>query len=278
VKPSRSIEWRGKRDNCDHLINITAMFQRQRSTVDKVDFVIAGAQKSGTTALHYFLSKHPQITMGDEQEIHFFDSEKNFASELDYTLLLRHYPEVPRGMIAGDCTPIYLYWKPAMERIQKYNPRMKLIILLRNPIERAFAHWNMQRFKGREPLDFLDAIKAEEARAAEEAPLQSRKYSYVDRGRYAEQLVRVFKFFPSEQVKVIKAEQFRANNRKTLNSVFEFLGLRSVRIPLEKDRNVVPYEREMSAVERRYLCGIFAPDIEELERILKWDCADWKAN
>jgi len=252
------------------------MFRRQRCKVDKVDFVVAGVQKSGTTALHYFLSKHPQITLGDQQEIHFFDDEEIFAGEVDYTLLLRHYPAVPRGVIAGDCTPIYLYWKPTMERIQKYNPQMKVIILLRNPIERAFAHWNMQRFKGREPLDFLDAIKAEETRATEEAPLQSRKYSYVDRGRYAEQLDRVFKFFARDQVKAIKAEEFRANNRKTVDSVFEFLGLRSVGIAMAKDRNVVPYQREMNADERRYLCGIFAPEIEKLERMLNWNCADWK--
>jgi Sulfotransferase domain len=254
------------------------MFRRRRCKIDKVDFVIAGAQKSGTTALHYFLSKHPQITMGDQQEIHFFDDETIFAGEVDYGLLLRHYPEVPQGIIAGDCTPIYLYWKPAMERIQKYNPRMKLLILLRNPIERAFAHWNMQRFKGREPLEFLRAIKAEEARAAEEAPLQSRRYSYIDRGRYAEQLQRVFKFFPRDQVKVIKAEEFLGNNRKTLDSVFGFLGLRSVEVPAAKDRNVVPYEREMTADERRYLCGILAAEIEKVERMLNWDCADWKAS
>ena len=216
--------------------------------------------------------------MGDQQEIHFFDDEAIFAGQVDYGLLLGHYPEVPQWVIAGDCTPIYLYWKPAMGRIQKYNPRMKLLILLRNPIERAFAHWNMQRFKGRESLDFLDAVKAEEARAAGEAPLQLRRYSYVDRGRYAEQLARVFNSFPCDQVKVINNEEFQANNRKTLDSVFEFLGLPSVGVSAAKDRNVVPYEREMSADERRYLFEIFAPEIEEVERMLHWDCADWKAN
>src|SRR6266576_2993490 len=182
-----------------------AMFGGKRRRIERLDFVIAGAQKSGTTALHYFLSKHPEITMGDQQEIHFFDDEKVFAGNVDYQLLHRHY-SAATGSIAGDCTPIYLYWRSAMERIWRYNPGMKLLILLRNPIERAFAHWNMQRSKGREPLDFLEAIQAEKRRAAEAAPLQSRRYSFVDRGRYAEQLERVFQFFPREQVKIIKAE------------------------------------------------------------------------
>jgi Sulfotransferase domain len=252
-----------------------AMFGRKRRRIERLDFVIAGAQKSGTTALHYFLSKHPEIAMGDQQEIHFFDDEKIFASNVDYQLLHRHY-RAATGSIAGDCTPIYLYWRPAMERIWRYNPEMKLLILLRNPIERAFAHWNMQRSKGRDPLDFLEAIQAEKRRAAEAAPLQSRRYSFVDRGRYAEQLERVFQFFPREQVRIIKAEEFRAKNQKTLNDVFAFLGVRPIAIASAKDRNVVPYEREMTFDERRYLYGILVGEIEKLEQMLGWDCSDWK--
>ena len=251
------------------------MFRSHRRKIDKVDFIIAGAQKSGTTALHYFLSKHPQITMGDQQEIHFFDNEEIFGTGLDYDALHRHYG-LSDAAIAGDCTPIYLFWKPAMGRIWKYNPLMKFIVLLRNPIERAFAHWNMQRFKGREALDFLDALKAETQRAAKVAPLQSRRYSYMARGRYAEQLERAFQFFPSNQVKIVKIEEFQANNQKTLDDVFEFLGVRPIAIPRAKDRNVVPYERQMTFEERQHLSRIFAEEIEKIEQMLGWNCADWK--
>lgn len=272
------------------------MFRRKRRKNDRLDFIIAGAQKSGTTALHHFLSRHPDISMGDQQEMHFFDNDEIFAESIDYELLHQHYPPAggptnlrqaragrPRFLsptagqaVAGDCTPIYLYWKPAMERIWKYNPQIKLIILLRNPAERAFAHWNMQRFKGRESLDFLDALKAEKKRAEEAAPLQSRRYSYVDRGFYAEQLERVFKFFPRDQVEIIKAEEFRRNNQQTLDSVFRFLGVRSIAIRQNKDRNVVPYEREMTRQERQYLSEILAGQIEKVEQLLGWGCADWK--
>src|ERR1700758_2597105 len=187
------------------------MFGFRRRKVERLDFIVPGAQKSGTTALHYFLRKHPQIALPDRQELHFFDDEEIFSRQpVDYELLHRHFRKRPvrllpvRRGLAGEVTPSYLYWKPAMERIWKYNPQIKLIILLRNPAERAFAHWNMQRFKGREPLDFLDALKAEKERTEEVAPLQCRRYSYVDRGFYAEQLERAFKFFPREQLKIIK--------------------------------------------------------------------------
>jgi hypothetical protein len=252
------------------------MFRRGRRKIERLDFILAGAQKSGTTALHYFLSRHPHITMGNRQEMHFFDNEEIFSRPVDYELLHQHFRPVPPSTIAGECTPIYMYWKPAMERIWKYNPKIKLLIILRNPVDRAFAHWNMQRFKGREPLDFLDAVREEENRALEAAPLQLRRFSYVDRGFYAEQLERVLKFFPQEQVKIIKFEEFRDKKSETLNAMFRFLGVGPIVSSLDKDRNVVPYEREMTADERKYLFGIFAEDIANLEQMLGWDCSDWK--
>jgi sulfotransferase family protein len=252
------------------------MFRSKQQNVERLDFIVAGAQKSGTTALHYFLSKHPKIAMGDRQEMHFFDNEEIFLRPVDYESLHQHFPQVPASTRAGESTPIYIYWKPAMERIWKYNSKIKLLIILRNPVDRAFAHWNMQRFKGREPLDFLDAIREEKNRANEAAPLQSRRYSYLDRGFYAQQLERVFKFFPREQVKIIKFEEFRDKKQETLDAIFRFLGVEPVVSSRDKDRNIVPYEREMTGEERRHLYAIFAKDIARLEQMVGWDCADWK--
>jgi len=252
------------------------MFRTKSRKVERLDFIVAGAQKSGTTALHYFLSKHPGIALPDKQELHFFDDEERFAGEANYDALHRSFHLKRRWSIAGECTPIYVYWKPAIERIWKYNPEVKLLVLLRNPIERAFAHWNMQRFKGREPLDFLEAVKEEKSRMQEALPLQSRRFSYVDRGFYSEQLARLFKFFPREQIKVIKSEEFRDKNRETLNSVFRFLGVQPLIGRRNKDRNVVPYERAITAKERQYLHDILSEDIAKVEQMLGWDCSDWK--
>src|SRR5437764_14165042 len=182
------------------------MFQPRRRKIERLDFIVAGAQKSGTTALHYFLAKHPNITMGDQQEIHFFDDDATFAATVDYERLHKHYPLVAPSTIAGDCTPSYLYFKPAVERIWNYNPKIKLLVLLRNPVERAFAHWNMPRFKSREPLDFFDAVREEKTRIAGAPATEARRFAYVDRGFYAQQLERLLKFFPREQVKFVKFE------------------------------------------------------------------------
>jgi len=252
------------------------MFRNKRRKIQRLDFILAGAQKSGTTALHYFLSKHPDITMGDQQEIHFFDNDALFASEPDYEQLHKHYRLLPVSTIAGDCTPSYIYHEPAAERIWKYNPKIKLLIILRNPVDRAFAHWNMQRYRGREPLDFFDAVREEQTRIGGAPPIDARRFAYVDRGFYGRQLKRVFKFFPLDQVKVVKFEQFRNNQRETLAAIFSFLGCKPPRSMRSKDRNIVPYERAMNWEERVFLYNLFAEDIAQVEQMLGWNCSDWK--
>jgi len=248
----------------------------KRHKVERLDFIVAGAQKSGTTALHYFLKKHPQIALPDRQEMHFFDDDAIFSRPVDYDLLHRHFRPVARSALAGEVTPSYLYWKPAMERIWNYNRQIKLVILLRNPIDRAFAHWNMQRFKDREPLGFLDALKEEPRRIAQPLTIESRRFAYVDRGFYSRQLDRVFKFFPREQVHIVKFEDFRDRKQETLDGIFEFLGVKSLRRIRDKDRNIVPYERTMTPEERKYLSEVFSAEITKLEQMLGWDCSDWK--
>jgi len=260
----------------DSSITIGHVFGIRRRKVERLDFIVAGAQKSGTTALHYFLRKHPQIALPDRQELHFFDDEETFSRPVDYELLHRHFRPIPRSTIAGECTPSYLYWKPVMERIRNYNPQVKLIILLRNPIDRAFAHWNMQRFKDREPLDFLDALKEEPRRIAQPLAIESRRFAYVDRGFYSDQLDGVFKFFPREQVEIVKFENFRDRKQETLDEIFEFLGVKPLRRVRDKDRNIVPYERAMRPDERKYLSEAFSAEITKIEQMLGWDCSDWR--
>ena len=265
------------------------MFGIKQRKIARLDFIVAGAQKSGTTALHYFLKQHPQIALPDRQEMHFFDDEGIFSrAPVDYELLHRHFRPVARSTllrfatarlaIAGEVTPSYLYWKPAMERVHQYNPQIKLVILLRNPIDRAFAHWNMQRFKNRESLDFLDALKEEPCRIAHPLSIESRRFSYRDRGFYSAQLERVFKFFEREQVHIVKFENFRDRKKEALDAIFDFLGVKRVRHVRDKDRNVVPYERAMGPEERRYLLEVFAAEIVKLEQILGWDLKDWKSS
>ena len=134
----------------------------------------------------------------------------------------------------------------------------------------------MQRFKGREPLDFFDAVREEQTRIGGAPPAEARRFAYIDRGFYGRQLARIFKFFPRQQVKVAKFEGFKKKQLETLASIFSFLGVEPMRSVRSKDRNVVPYERAMNWEERVFLYNLFAEDIANVEQMLGWDCSDWK--
>jgi Sulfotransferase domain len=245
----------------------------QRRKIERVDFIVAGVQKSGTTALHYFLAKHPHIALPRDQALHFFDQEEHFAGRPDYRILHGNFDPGYRWRIAGEVTADYVYYEPALERIARYNPAMKLIISLRNPTDRAFSHWNMRRAKGREPRDFLDAIRHDlELRSSPAL----RGNAHIDRGFYAAQIERVFQLFPSKQVLLIKYEDFRRNYSATVDSVLDFLGVRHLRGLRNKERNAGPYQRKITADERAYVSAIFVEDIARLEALLGWDCSDWR--
>jgi len=261
------------------------VFKSRHKPTEKLDFIIAGAQKAGTSALADLLEAHPLIQMPHKDELHrtvqparhFFDDEERFAQrEVDYSPLERGCVRKRSSNLLGSCTPIYIYWKAAMERIRNYRERIKLITLLRDPSSRAFSHWNMQRDRNLESLDFLDAVRVEKQRAEEARPFQLRKYSYVDRGFYAEQIERVFGYFPREQVEVIKFEDFRRDPRRTLDETCEFLGIKPLRKIDNRENNSTRYARKMTAAERQTLIDIYRDDIERLENLLGWDCSDWK--
>jgi len=227
----------------------------------KLDFVIAGVQKAGTTALFH----------------HLFDGENMFKNNApDYNILHRHFTFLPEHKVAGECTPVYMFWSPSMQRIKEYNPDIKIIAILRNPVERAFSQWNMNRLKGKAPLDFYTYITTEDELAKKALPLQSRD-SYVARGMYAEQVKRIYTLFKKENILFLKYEDFKNESLPELNRVFDFLGIDKSQFVF-KDKNLLSleYERKISTEEKQYLLKAYAPSINELEKMLVWDCSDWK--
>jgi hypothetical protein len=242
----------------------------------KVNFIICGTQKGGTSALDMYLRGHPEICMANKKEVHFFDNEGAFRADApDYTSYHSFFSPELRHKIVGEATPIYMYWRDAPQRIWQYNSDMKMIVLLRNPIDRAYSHWNMERQRNAETASFWDAIRNEEERCREALPYQHRVYSYIDRGFYLEQLRRLWAYFPKKQVLVLRNEELQKNPDETLQKVFAFLGVSL--LPLMNAVNIqsFPYTLSMSKTERDYLRSVFEYEIRALERVLGWDCSNW---
>ncbi len=242
----------------------------------KVNFIICGTQKGGTSALDVYLRGHPEICMANKKEVHFFDNEAAFRADApDYTSYHSFFTPESRHKVVGEATPIYMYWRDAPRRIWQYNSDMKMIVLLRNPIDRAYSHWNMERQRNAETASFWESLRNEEERCREALPYQHRVYSYIDRGFYLEQLRRLWAYFPKKQVLVLRNEELQNNPNETLQKVFAFLGVNL--LPLMNTVNIqnFPHTSSMSKVERNYLRSVFEHEIRALERVLGWDCSNW---
>lgn len=241
-----------------------------------VDFIICGTQKGGTSALDAYLREHSEICMADMKEVHFFDNDSFFRnSKSDYSKYHSFFSPKPSHKLIGEATPIYMYWRKAPKRIWQYNPNMKLVVVLRNPIDRAYSHWNMERTKKIDRLPFWDAIQKEQERCREALPHQHRYYSYIDRGFYLEQLQRLWKYFPKDQVMVIKNEYLRKQPHKAIKDVCDFLGINHFSDIKIRDVHSRPYKSKMTDKEKKYLQSIFEHEIRDIERVLGWDCSDW---
>ena len=243
-----------------------------------VEFLIAGTQKGGTTALADYLRQHPSLFIPAVKELHFFDNEGlNWQNPRElYSSYHEAFRNAPARSTWGEATPIYSYWWPAMARIWAYSPAMRLIVCLRNPVERAYSHWAMESSRSWDAVPFEEAIKTEAKRCRSALPHQHRVFSYVSRGYYSEQLRRLWSFFPREQTLILRQEQLLEDPSTTLCAVHRFLGV-DPQPPTQILRaNSGSYASPMDPSLRAQLQELFNPEISQLEQLLGWDLSHWR--
>ncbi|GAB2603291.1 hypothetical protein Aab01nite_48590 [Paractinoplanes abujensis] len=202
------------------------------------DFLIAGVPKAGTTALHAALVGHPELFLPTVKEPKFFLSDgppprhggpgdvqtyqEHVWRQADYEAL---FAPAPAGALLGEATPFYLHDLASHERIKALVPSARLILLLRDPVDRAHSNWTHLWNAGLEPeADFLTACRAEPERvAAGWAPF----WHYVALGRYGEQVRHLYEHFPREQVLLMRYKELKDQPAATLDRVCEFLGVKT---------------------------------------------------
>ncbi len=202
----------------------------------KPDFLIIGAQKSGTTSLFDLLVTHPKILMPPNKEVHFFDFQYQNGLSWYYSQLPDKFQSLRRNLI-GEATPSYLYHLLSAERIYKTLPNTKLIAILRNPVDRAISQYFFELRQPRiiETKPILDALLAEEERlkvCKEQILTDSSfadpiywRFAYKSRGRYYEQLLRYEAFMKKDRMLILQSEVFFRQPGKTLNQIAEFLNI-----------------------------------------------------
>lgn len=233
----------------------------------RVTFLIAGVQKGGTTALFDYLRDYPDLALPETKELHFFDDEGHDWDSPDYDVYHAAFPEVA-GRPCGEATPIYTYWPNCLERIRAYNPAMRLIVVLRDPIQRAWSHWRMEYARGVEARPFAWCIREGRQRLFDADPWgHHREFSYVERGFYGEQMERLYSLFPRDQVLVLRSDDLRADPTSALARVRGFLGLPPGAPPIAREVHVgrdMAYPSELTAADIDHLRQVYARDAERL--------------
>ena len=246
-----------------------------------VDFLIAGVQKGGTTALHDHLRAHPQLGLSAVKEVHFFDDEAQDWARPDVGAYHAHFAGLEDRVARGEATPIYVYWRESLARVARYRPDMRLVLAFRDPVERAWSHWRMEKARGFDDAPFDWAIREGRARVDDPAaPGQHRVYSYVERGFYAPQLARAHALFGRERVLALRSEDLEGDPAATLGRVCAFLGVDAPPPQVTAPRRAnVGVERDLgsrlTADDRAYLAALYRDDLTAFADLSGLDVATW---
>ncbi len=254
------------------------------------DYLVIGTQRGGTTSLYKYLNLHPGIGRPHlSKGVHYFDT--NFTKGVAW--YRSHFPTVAYReyvrrrwhlpLVVGEGSPYYMFHPAVPGRIAAVLPDVKLLVLLRNPVDRAYSHYQHEVARGFENLSFEEAIENEEERLAGEVThliadatyrsFHHQHHSYLARGAYVDQLRVLFSLFPRDQLLVLKSEGFFRDPAATLRSVFHFLGLPPLK-EVSFDRFNAESYQEMAPSTRKRLAEYYEPSnrrlAEELGIDMEW--------
>lgn len=218
------------------------------------DFIIIGEMKCGTTALYKYLTEHAQVQPAKRKEINFF----NTYYDRGLAWYQSQFPDCVK-CITGESSG-YLRFPEAASKIYKAVPQVKLILILRNPVDRAYSHYHMRLDKGEITSPFEQAIQS--------------KSTYLEIGNYVWNLKRWMEVFPKDQFHIVQSEKLFKQPQKTLDETFRFLGLSPHPLDVYKHHNSGSYSK-MNPETRRRLIQYYKPNNDKLYQFLgtkfDWD-------
>ncbi len=183
----------------------------------KLDFIIVGAMKAGTSSLAFQLKDNPQVCI-PLKELHFFDNEDNFSKGVEW--YESFFKDCSSSGIIGEKTPTYSYSEKVPKRIFDYNPEVKIVWIFRNPVDRAYSNYWHAVKAGVENLSFEKAVKLESKRIEQDI-----FKGYLKRSIYIEQVERYLKFFDIKNMHFLLFEEFLQNPTENMRKLFKFLDI-----------------------------------------------------
>lgn len=206
--------------------------------MERQNLIIAGERRAGTTSLHQCLKTHPELYLIDKTDMNYFVDEEllgreeiiqnpnfnHWSTTHSRESYQRLFSEAQDRSIVGHKGADLFYWRPSHARIKEFVPNVRLIVLMRDPIERAWSHYWNEVGKGRERLSFPEAIAAESERSAQ-SKFKRYHLSYIQRGMYADSLRTLQQTFAKEQILVVITERLWTSLDRTLPKIYHFLGV-----------------------------------------------------
>ncbi|MEB3342411.1 tetratricopeptide repeat protein [Okeania sp.] len=231
-------------------------------------FIIIGVQKGGTTSLYGYLTQHPQIMSCLKKEVNFW----SWAFNCSINWYLAHFPVIPKGEIflTGEASPSYFHHPDAARRIYQFFPKIKLILLLRNPVDRAISQyytWKRFNWENRSLEETIGSHLDKLIKEPEKVNYWMGEQNYLAKGVYVEFLQEWMSWFPREQFLILKSEDFYTNPKTTLQQVLNFLDLPEYELLEYKNYNPGNYS-EIEPLMRKELSDYFRVHNQRLEEYL----------
>jgi hypothetical protein len=254
------------------------------------DFIIIGTQRGGTTSLFKLLSEHPGVGMPYRKEVHYFDNQYDqpltwYQSYFPTTIRRRMQERYTGNFVTGEASPYYMFHPHAPERVHQTLPDVKVIAMLRNPVDRALSHYQHSVMHGLELASFSAALDREPERLANEErklladpeyySFSHQNHSYAARGVYVDQLRRWEASVPQARTLVIQSERFYQDPNSVLHDVCRFLEIDEFSVSIPKKHNAIAYDAMEPATKRR-LAEYFRPHNQRLFEHLGVEY-DWDA-
>ncbi|MEL7145980.1 MAG: sulfotransferase [Bacteroidota bacterium] len=239
----------------------------------KPSFIIVGAQKAGTTGLFAILKRHSHLVGSLKKEVHYFDNDNWYHQNdlRDYHACFPPSFMVPKDGLAFEASPLYLFHENVAERLKKYNPELKIIVVLREPASRALSAWKMyhHKFKGRKNSALFDHRSFRQAIADEITHKNSEhRFDYIKRGQYAEQIERYLKHFGRDQILFLENNMIKNHLDETVRKICTFLNIPYMELQFKASNVSAHSTNEIFDVELQKLREHYQPYNEELWRVI----------
>ena len=255
------------------------------------DFIIIGYHKCGTTSLYDYLCQHPNIGKASRKEIHYFD----LAYARGTGWYKTYFPTIfskqkiewktKQKFLTGEASPLYVIHPFAAERIHKLIPNVKIIILLRNPTDRAYSHFQHAKIAKQEFSTFEECLSDDNKRwnilnnrlkndEIHDYNVKHVQMPYKSFGKYIDHIKHWYEIFHKEQILILKLDDLENNLNDTLKKTFEFLEIPYFKIKDKEKKNVRNYDK-MNFNSRISLTNYYSSYIEKLEKFtnlnFKWN-------